>query len=86
MNRGEQRDAWIACALSLALPGTGQLWRGHVSGAFWMLLGALLIAAWALADENLGVRSLWLRSLSFLLLGVLSGWHAWKCTRRDALS
>jgi hypothetical protein len=72
----ERRDAWIAFVLSVALPGTGQLWIGSLWGVAWLLSGALLLVFWSLVTENVGrVPPLW-QYLTFLSLGLISGWHA----------
>jgi hypothetical protein len=64
------RDKWVAFALSLAVPGAGQLWAGRASCLADFALAAGLIAGAAIGSPG------WVYRLGFVLLAILSAERA----------
>ncbi|GIW91359.1 MAG: hypothetical protein KatS3mg109_1791 [Pirellulaceae bacterium] len=75
-SRSRSEDSWTAFLLSVVLPGTGQLWKGHASAPWWLLGGALLIALGKLLAENVPSLPQWFEYLVYIVYCLACGVHA----------
>jgi hypothetical protein len=78
----KHNDKWTAFALSLAVPGAGQLWAGRLSCLAYFAVAAGLIAATSRASAA-GAA---LGGAAFAFLGLCSAEHAKRCVEVERRS